>query len=320
MNKAAEAAGERWLPGDRLPDVRLRAHVGSSQTLHAEFAGAPLWLATPVDEAAARALPSPPPGVVALCVGEAMPGAAPAPWQAFAADPRWCAALGVGVLWQVDANLRLQAAHSLPVAATVAIAAAPAPVPELSWRQTGLIAPVLQVPDVFEPELCAALIRHLEVDCGGGEVSAVLVLEGGQQRLQVDPSIKQRREVIPRDPALEARMHERLMRRALPEIARVFNFEVKRRDPFKLLAYPQDAGYFRAHRDNETPDVAHRRFALSVNLNQGDYAGGEFRYPEFGPHRFSPATGAALVFSCSMLHEVLPVESGTRYAMTTFLA
>ncbi|HEY5850946.1 MAG TPA: 2OG-Fe(II) oxygenase [Lysobacter sp.] len=317
MNKAAEAAGERWLPGDRLADVRLRALDGSSQTLHAEFAGAPLWLATPVDNEAARALPAPPPGVVALCVGAMAPVAGPAPWRAFTADARWCAALGAGVLWQVDANLRLQASHPLPV--TVA-PGRPVAVPELSSAQTGLIAPILQVPDVFEPELCAALIRHLEIDCGGGDVSAVLVLEGGQQRLQVDPSIKQRREVIPRDPALEARMHERLLRRALPEIARVFNFEVKRRDPFKLLAYPEDAGYFRAHRDNETPDVAHRRFALSVNLNQGDYVGGEFRYPEFGLHRFSPPTGAALVFSCSMLHEVLPVERGTRYAMTTFLA
>lgn len=316
MNQAA-AASERWLPGDRLPDVRLRDDSGLGQTLHAEFAGAPLWLATPSSAAAAAALPQPPEGVLALCVGASAPAGAPPGWRALSADARWCAALGSDLLWRVDANLRLCMSQPLPVTAAPV---PPADIPVLTSAQTGLIAPVLQVPDVFEPELCAALIRHLEVDCGGGDVSAVLVLEGGEQRLQVDPSIKQRRETIPRDPSLEARMHERLMRRALPEIARVFNFDVRRRDPFKLLAYPEGAGYFRAHRDNETPDVAHRRFALSVNLNQGDYAGGEFRYPEFGPHRFSPATGAALVFSCSMLHEVLPVERGTRYAMTTFLA
>ncbi|MDQ8050996.1 2OG-Fe(II) oxygenase [Luteibacter sp.] len=314
MTEAAAAASGQWLPGDRLPDVRLRSADGGSRTLHAEFAGAPLWLATPVDEADARALPPPPPGVVALVVGEVAPVAAPAPWLPVSADPRWCAGLGHGLLWQVDPNLRLQGSHTLPIVAALAPPAPPAESP------IGLIAPVLQVPGVFEPALCAALIRHLEIDCGGGDVSAVMVVEDGQQRLQVDPSIKQRREVIPRDPELDARMHERLMRRALPEIARVFNFEVKRRDPFKLLAYPQDAGYFRAHRDNETPDVAHRRFALSVNLNHGDYEGGEFRYPEFGLQRFSPATGTALVFSCSMLHEVLPVVRGTRYAMTTFLA
>lgn len=314
MNAAASA---HWLPGDRLPDVRLRSPDGENRTLHAEYAGAPLWLATPHDDAVAAALPEPPQGVTALCVGASAPQGAARGWIACAADPRWCEGLGAGLLWEADANLRLGACHRLPLAHPPS---APASAPVLPAESTFAIAPVLQIPDVFEPELCAALIHHLEVDCGGGDVSAVLVLQDGRQVLQVDPSIKQRREVIPRDAQLEARMHERLMRRALPEIARVFNFEVRRRDPFKLLAYPEGAGYFRAHRDNETPDVAHRRFALSVNLNQGDYTGGEFRYPEFGLHRFSPRTGAALVFSCSVLHEVLPVERGTRFAMTTFLA
>ncbi|MBF6025987.1 2OG-Fe(II) oxygenase family protein [Lysobacter niastensis] len=311
------AAAEHWLPGDRLPNVRLRASAGESTALHAEFAGAPLWLATPSSDAAAAALPVPPDGVTALCIGAEAPSGAPSPWQALAADPRWCAGLGMDALWRVDANLRLQERHTLPVGGALT---APVPAVALDATQTLLVAPVLQIPDVFEPELCAALIRHLEVDCAGGDVSAVLLLEDGQQKLQVDPSIKQRRETFPRDAALEQRMHERLLRRALPEISRVFNFDVSRRDPFKLLAYPEGAGYFRAHRDNETPDVAHRRFALSVNLNQGEYTGGEFRYPEFGPHRFSPPTGSALVFSCSILHEVLPVDRGVRYAMTTFLA
>jgi len=314
MNAAASA---HWLPGDRLPDVRLRAADGASHTLHAQFAGQPLWIATPVDAATAAALPSPPAGVFALYVGPVAPIGAPSGWHAFAADAQWCTGLGAGLFWRVDANLRLQASQSLPLESAPAL---PADIAPLSGPSMLAIAPVLQIPGVFEPELCAALIRHLEVDCGGGDVSAVLVMQGGEQRLQVDPDIKQRRETNPRDPQLDARMHERLMRRALPEIARVFNFEVRRRDPFKLLAYPENAGYFRAHRDNETPDVAHRRFALSVNLNHGDYAGGEFRYPEFGPHLFSPPTGAALVFSCSMLHEVRPVARGTRYAMTTFLA
>jgi predicted 2-oxoglutarate/Fe(II)-dependent dioxygenase YbiX len=190
----------------------------------------------------------------------------------------------------------------------------------LGASQTERVAPVLRIPGVFEPDLCVALVDHLRTDCAGGDVSEVLVLEGESRKLQVDPSIKQRRETFLRDPLLESRMHERLMRRALPEIFRVFNFETRHRDPFKLLAYPEGAGYFRAHRDNDTRDVAHRKFALSVNLNHGEYLGGEFRFPEFGPDLHSPATGAALVFSCSMLHEVLPVERGVRYAMTTFLA
>lgn len=314
MNAAASA---HWLPGDRLPDVRLRADDGTSHTLHAEFAGKPLWLSTPIDASSAAQLPSPPDGVFAICVGPTAPESASPGWHAFAVDPRWCASLGLGLFWQADANLRLLTSQALPLDSAPVRANTIVP---FDGGKTFPIAPVLQIPNVFEPELCAALIHHLEVDCAGGDASAVLVMQDGEQRLQIDPGIKQRREVIPHDGQLEARMHERLMRRALPEIARVFNFEVRRRDPFKLLAYPENAGYFRAHRDNETPDVAHRRFALSVNLNQGDYTGGEFRYPEFGPHLFSPPTGAALVFSCSMLHEVRPVMRGTRYAMTTFLA
>jgi predicted 2-oxoglutarate/Fe(II)-dependent dioxygenase YbiX len=221
------------------------------------------------------------------------------------------------VLWQTDVNLRLQAFAPLP---TLPERLAPQEAQVLEVATMRSAAPVLQIPSVFEPEFCAELIRHFECDCAGGDVSPVLVLEGGTRTLQVDSSIKQRRESPPRDATLEARMHERLLRRALPEIARVFNFAASRRDPFKLLSYPEGAGYFRAHRDNETPDVAYRRFALSVNLNNGEYVGGEFRFPEFGPHRYSPATGGALVFSCSLLHEVLPVQRGTRYAMTTFLS
>ncbi|MFD0739041.1 2OG-Fe(II) oxygenase [Lysobacter koreensis] len=310
------AGGARWLPGDRLPDVWLQGADGSRWGLHAEFAGAPLWLALPITAAAAQALPVPAEGVLALCLGAEVMAAAPG-WQSFRVDPNWSVALSADVLWQADPNLRLQACHGLPLSMPLP---APAVAVPLQSAQTAAIAPVLQIPDVFEPDFCAQLIRHFEVDCGGGEASGVLVFEQGQPRLQVDPSIKQRRESPPRDPQLEARMHERLLRRAVPEIARVFNFPVQRRDPFKLLAYSAGAGYFHAHRDNETPDVAHRRFALSVNLNSGGYRGGEFRFPEFGPHRFSPGIGGALVFSCSLLHEVLPIEQGTRYAMTTFLA
>lgn len=313
----AAAGPQRLLPGDRLPDVRLGLVDGDRVKLHSAFAGAPLWLATPSTDDAARALPMPPDTVIALCIVEDGRAEAAAGWRTVFPDPDWRALFEADVLWQADANLRLQSCRPLPMRGPPT---PPVLAPALGPAQTALIAPVLQIPDVLEPEFCAALIRHLQDDCGGGEPSAVRVMHNGRQHLEIDPSIKLRRESPPRDPALEARLHERLMRRALPEIARVYQFQVGRRDPFKLLAYPADAGYFRAHRDNETSDVAHRRFALSVNLDAGAYDGGEFRFPEFGPHRFSPATGTALVFSCSLLHEVLPVARGVRYAMTTFLA
>ncbi len=75
--------------------------------------------------------------------------------------------------------------------------------------------------------------------------------------------------------------------------------------------------YFRAHRDNGTPQTADRTFAVSLNLNE-DYDGGELVFPEYGPTRYKPKAGAAAVFSCSLLHEALPVTHGRRFVLTTF--
>src|SRR5204863_9306357 len=85
--------------------------------------------------------------------------------------------------------------------------------------------------------------------------------------------------------------------------------------PFYAAVY-QDP--FRAPRDNTTKGTAHRRFAVSVNLND-DFDGGELSFPEYGPRSFKPPTGAAVVFSCSLLHAVSQVTRGRRYAFLPFL-
>ncbi|HEX3065321.1 MAG TPA: 2OG-Fe(II) oxygenase, partial [Dongiaceae bacterium] len=42
-------------------------------------------------------------------------------------------------------------------------------------------------------------------------------------------------------------------------------------------------------------------------------------FPEFGVLTYRPPTGDAVVFSCSLLHEALPVTRGRRYAFLPFL-
>ncbi len=79
-------------------------------------------------------------------------------------------------------------------------------------------------------------------------------------------------------------------------------------------------GFFGAHRDNTTPYTAHRRFAMSLNLNDGDYEGGCLRFPEFGPDLYAPGAGGAVIFSCHLLHEALPVTKGRRFAVFSFLS
>jgi predicted 2-oxoglutarate/Fe(II)-dependent dioxygenase YbiX len=63
---------------------------------------------------------------------------------------------------------------------------------------------------------------------------------------------------------------------------------------------------------------AHRRFAVSINLND-DFEGGGIVFPEYGTRIFRPPTGGALVFSCSMLHAVAPMVRGRRYACLPFV-
>ncbi|GAB6195034.1 2OG-Fe(II) oxygenase family protein [Lysobacter xanthus] len=297
-------------PGDRVPDVRLRFADGESVRLHKAYGGRPMFIAVPGD--GAEPLPDVD-GVDALCVAPVQPEA-PAGWRTATADAEWCALFAPGVV-ELDANFRVVRVQVDPRQRPAHPTA-----PSLEAGATAACAPVLQIRDVLEPALCRALIAHLTDACGGGEPSRVLVLEGDRAIPRLDAGIKQRRESPIRDPALEAAVQARLARRVMPELARVFQFAASRRDPFKLLAYAEAAGYFRAHRDNDTPDVAYRRFAISVNLDTEAYAGGDFRFPEFGPHRYAPATGGALVFSCSLLHEVLPVERGVRHALTTFVA
>ena len=80
-----------------------------------------------------------------------------------------------------------------------------------------------------------------------------------------------------------------------------------------------EGGHFRSHRDNTTKGTAHRRFAVSINLNPDEYEGGDLCFPEFGTHTYLPPLGGCVVFSCSLMHEAKPVTRGERYAFLPFL-
>ena len=46
---------------------------------------------------------------------------------------------------------------------------------------------------------------------------------------------------------------------------------------------------------------------------------GELVFPEYGPDRYKPDDGGAVIFSCSLIHEALAVTRGRRFALLTFL-
>lgn len=180
-----------------------------------------------------------------------------------------------------------------------------------------LQAPILYLPDVFEPELCHRLMD--EYMARGGEESGFMREEDGKTVMAFDPGHKRRKDVTLEDPQLISLLQSRIRRRIVPEIAKVHQFHVTRMERNIVSCYSaEDEGHFRPHRDNTTRGTAHRRFAVSINLND-DFEGGEVSFPEYGPRSFKAPAGGAVVFSCSLLHAVSRVTRGRRYAFLPFL-
>lgn len=179
-------------------------------------------------------------------------------------------------------------------------------------------APVLSLPNVFEPELCQQLIQLY--DHNGGKKSGFMRDEDGKTVLKLDPSHKIRRDFQITDVELRKSLVRRVHNRIVPEIQRAFQFTATRIERYIVACYDaDDGGHFRPHRDNTTRGTAHRRFAVTINLNAEDYEGGNLRFPEFGQRTYRATTGGAIVFSCSLLHEATPVTKGRRYAFLPFL-
>ncbi|HEY0130591.1 MAG TPA: 2OG-Fe(II) oxygenase [Allosphingosinicella sp.] len=213
----------------------------------------------------------------------------------------------------VDPMLRAVGAFPLEAgeAAVAALAKAIAHMPLPDW------APVLMAPNILEPALCERLVAHHRET--GGEPSGFMREVDGKTVLITDPHHKMRRDREIGDESLCGVLRARILARLVPMVKRTFQFEATRMERYIVGAYPAGEGHFRPHRDNTTRGTAHRRFAVTINLNAGDYEGGDLRFPEFGQRTYRAPTGGAVVFSCSLLHEATPVTSGTRYAFLPFL-
>ena len=178
-------------------------------------------------------------------------------------------------------------------------------------------APVLIVPRVFDSGFCRTLIEAY--DRGGGQASGFMRDVDGVTVEQFDHDHKRRSDFLVEDAELRRAIHARLKRLLIPAIQRAFQFEVTRVERLLVARYDAaEGGHFRAHRDNTTHGTAHRRFACTINLNAGDYEGGDLCFPEFGRRTYRAPTGGAVIFSCSLLHEARPVTKGARYAFLPF--
>ncbi len=174
-------------------------------------------------------------------------------------------------------------------------------------------APVLVLPHVFDPGLCRHLVGLYDADGGG---------ESGVMRNNVgvfDRGFKSRKDYVLDDQALIRHVQGLVSRRVLPEIERLFFMKVTRMERYMVGCYSaEDGGHFRPHRDNSSPVTAHRRFAVSINLND-DFDGGAVSFPEYNPRGIKAPPGWAVVFPANILHAVSKVTRGRRYAFLPFV-
>jgi predicted 2-oxoglutarate/Fe(II)-dependent dioxygenase YbiX/peroxiredoxin len=182
-------------------------------------------------------------------------------------------------------------------------------------------APILWIPRAMAPADCARLIAWWHEK--GNEASGTIDNRANAETGAYAQTSKRRRDHEIVDQALNAELGAIFRRRIVPEVAKAFQFQATRTTGFKIAAYLDQSstgGYFRAHRDNISPISAHRRFAVSLFLNDAsDYDGGGLRFPEYGDALYRANAGEAIAFSCSLLHEVTDVTRGARFMLLTFL-
>jgi predicted 2-oxoglutarate/Fe(II)-dependent dioxygenase YbiX len=189
--------------------------------------------------------------------------------------------------------------------------------PVQSYAGVEMHAPVIILPNVFEPALRAHLIG--EYDRHGGETSGFMREIEGKTVAVHDSQHKKRADYSIEDEQLRSLLQRRVLQKVVPVIHKACCFEVTRMERYIVGCYDsENGGHFRAHRDNTTKGTAHRRFALSLNLND-DFDGGELSFPEYGSRSYKMPAGCAVIFSGSLLHKVSPVTRGRRYAFLPFL-
>ncbi len=185
-------------------------------------------------------------------------------------------------------------------------------------RAVSSIPPALMIPRVLDPEDCEWLIGLWR----DGETQEGQVTLGASQggRKAVARDMKRREDFILEDPEMQQRVLGKMMPRLAPELKKVLHFHKWSMEALRVGCYKaSDQGFFNIHRDNTSPPTKDRKYAITINLNTGEYEGGDLRFPEYGNQLFCPPAGGAVVFSCSLLHEVLPVTSGERFTLLTFL-
>lgn len=313
------SAPSPFRPGDLLPALALPDSAGQpfdlAQQTIADRYRVLLLGAEAASHAGAAAMGEAVPIIILALAPPGTP-AGPGAVRLFDADRKLFNGLGLpeGGVALISPRGRLAYAGTGAGAFAEAMASLPPATAPGPIRRGG--APALIIPGILEPDFIASLLAHWEK--GEKAADRVASSAGGAGAGKV-ANIKRRADVFLDDKALYAGFQHRIERRVLPEMWRAYRFRAASFEIPRIGCYDSaNAGAFGAHRDNRTPFTAHRRFAMSLNLNTGAYEGGTLRFGEFGRDEYEPEAGGAVIFCCDLLHEALPVTQGRRFAIFTF--
>ena len=201
-------------------------------------------------------------------------------------------------LYVLNENLRVLASCSADH-----VACARAAIAQAQGRPSLHSAPVLLIPHALDHAVCDRLTAL--IDSEGAKASGIERSIDGRRRLHLAPDTKRRRDLTLEGGPLMAELTAAVGKRVMPEVLKAFSFRATRFEGFKVARYEaENAGFFARHRDNLSPLTAHRRFALTLHLNDG-YEGGELQFPEYGSARYRLEKVERLSF---------PARSCTKYS------
>lgn len=182
-----------------------------------------------------------------------------------------------------------------------------------AFRSCEIPAPILVLPRVFEPEFCDRMVKLYEE--GQSRDSGFM-----RDNVEIfDYSFKRRRDYFVNDEETKRLILRRISQCVIPDIKRLFFMNITRMERYLIGCYAADEeAHFRPHRDNGQSVTAHRRFALSIALND-NFSGGELIFPEYNQRTHRIPKGWCIVFPCAILHAVTRVTLGRRYVFLPFL-
>jgi predicted 2-oxoglutarate/Fe(II)-dependent dioxygenase YbiX len=315
--------------GQRLPNFIERTRDGGRFEFHRDVTRGPVvFLANPtaaevqstVDSATAAApevnvivlgdVETPPGGTLPVVV---LPDAGGARRRALFSDRDDLKAVLV-----TDANQRGVAAFFIDDYLSVRLDVALAPLRRPAPQMRRATAPVLVLPNLVDTALRDDLLAAFHLHNEEGVVSVTV---DGEKTSRVAPDFKRRRDLtLDRKDRLYTAVTHTIGKRLMPELYKAWWITHLRTEAFYVASYTAERGdFFVAHRDNSLPHTANRRVAVSIELND-DYVGGGLVFPEYSDDRWRAPMGGGLAFSCSLMHEAVAVESGTRYVLLVFLA